>query len=117
MRHGDEGAAAHREVVGEPRDRLDVEVVGGLVEHEEVGVVDDEARERSAAPFAAGHGADDGVETRGVAGRVDPAEQPVHDVADPRLAGPLVVGAVAHDDVRSVAVGVEVVGLRQQARP
>ena len=90
-------------------------MVGRLVEHEQVGVVDEQARERDAAPLAAGHRADDGVEPVVYADGVDAAEQAVEDVADARVAGPLVLGAVADHDVAQGRRGVEVVALREHA--
>ena len=43
-----------REVVGQPGDRLDVEVVGGLVEDDQVVVVEQQRGQRAAPPLAAG---------------------------------------------------------------
>ena len=49
------------EVPGEPGDALDVEVVGGLVEEDDVVVADEQRGERDAAALAAGEVADDGL--------------------------------------------------------
>ena len=69
------GRPALLEVPGEPGDALDVEVVGGLVEEDDVLVADEERGERDAAALAAGEVAD---------GRVpgDVASEAGDDVAD-----------------------------------
>ena len=50
----DEGAGAADEVLGQPRDRLDVEVVGRLVEHDEVVAPEQQRGQRAAPALAAG---------------------------------------------------------------
>ena len=94
----------------EPGDALGVEVVGRLVEQQEVGPFEQDLAERDAPPLAAGEGADVGVAGRqphGVHGDLDAAvevpplgrldrvldlrllvEQPVHLVGVGRLAEP-----------------------------
>jgi hypothetical protein len=74
------------QVPGEPVHAGDVQVVGGLVEHEHVGRADQERGERHPPPFPAGHRAD-----RLVQPEVWQAE-PVQHRADARVAGPLVFG-------------------------
>ena len=78
------------EVLGEPRDRLDVEVVGGLVEEEHVVVARQQRRERDAPALAA-------REARHAAVPRQVAEQPGDDVARARVTRPLVLGAIADD--------------------
>ena len=65
---GDEeaGAGVARQEDFEPLDSFGVEVVGGFVEDEEVGLGDEGAAEGDAAFFAAGEGADDAFGIRGV---------------------------------------------------
>ena len=55
-------AAARGEVVREPVDALDVEVVGRLVEQQQLGVAEQRLGERDPAPLAAGQRRDRGVE-------------------------------------------------------
>ena len=98
---------------GEPGDALDVEVVGRLVEDDQVLLVDEQPGQRDAAALATGQRADDGVE---LARQVEPAEQPGQHVADSRVARPLVVGAVADDLAPDGRRRVEGVVLRQHAR-
>ena len=98
MGDGDEGVVgagtvAH-EVLRQPGHALHVEVVGGLVEQEDRGVGDEEAGEGEPAALATGQRPDGGVEAADRL-RPDPAQEPGEDVADPRVAGPLVLGAVA----------------------
>ena len=64
MRHGDDRAGVLLQVPFEPRHRLSVEVVGRLVEEQDVGLLEQEADEGDAAALAAG---EDGH--RRVAGR------------------------------------------------
>ncbi len=111
----DEGGAARLEVAGEPGDALDVEVVGGLVEDQEVLVGDEQLGEGDASALAAGERADDGVEALVEAGQVEAAEESGEDVADLGVAGPLVVGHVADDLVADGRGGVEGVVLGQDA--
>jgi hypothetical protein len=54
MRDEDDAALVRDQVILEPVARLDVEMVGRLVEHHEVGRVEQEFRERDAHPDAAG---------------------------------------------------------------
>lgn len=95
MGDADERGAAVLEVPGEPGDALDVEVVGGLVEDDQVGFAEEELGERDAAALTAGERADDGVEALAEAGQVEAAEEAFDDVADPGVAEPLVVLAAA----------------------
>ncbi len=54
MGHGDDGARVVLEVFLQPGHGLGVEVVGGLIQEQDVGLLDEEAAERHAAPLAAG---------------------------------------------------------------
>jgi hypothetical protein len=51
---GDDGALVFLQVVLQPRHGLGVEVVGGLVEQQDVGLLQQQPAERHAAPLAAG---------------------------------------------------------------
>ena len=111
----DERGAARPQVLGQPGDALDVEVVGGLVEDDQVLLGDEQLGERDPAPLAAGERADDGVEALREAGQVEPAEEPGEHVADLGVARPLVVGHVADDLVPDGGGGVERVVLGEHA--
>ena len=54
VRHGDDGARIVLEKPLEPRHRLGVEVVGGLVEQQQIGRLQQQPAQRDAAPLAAG---------------------------------------------------------------
>ena len=54
MGDGDDGALVLLEAALEPLDRLGVEVVGRLVEHEQVGRGEQQPAERDAAALATG---------------------------------------------------------------
>ena len=69
VRDGDDRALVLGEVLLEPRHRLGVEVVGGLVQQQQVGRAQQQPAERHAAALAAGELADVGV-GRGQAQRV-----------------------------------------------
>ena len=64
MGDGHDGALVLVEVALEPRDRLGVEVVRGLVEQEEVGGAQQQPAQRDAAALAAGEAGDVGVGRR-----------------------------------------------------
>ncbi|CAB4852441.1 unannotated protein [freshwater metagenome] len=114
MGDSDERATTRSEMCGEPGHGLDVEMVGGFVEHEEVVVVDEKPRQRSTPSLTAGHRRNPGVETLGVRRRRYPTEQTVQDISHPSVACPLVIGAMADDDLAQRHGGVEVVSLGQE---
>ena len=62
MRDEDDGAGVAPQVAFEPVDGDDVEVVGGLVEEEEVGLGEEDAGEGHAHAPAAGEGVEGPVE-------------------------------------------------------
>ncbi len=119
VRDAHEGRAALAQVLGEPGDALDVEVVGGLVEDDQVLLVDEQLGERDPASLAAGERADDGVQALREAGQVESAEQSGEHVADLGVPGPLVVGQVPDDLVADGRLGVErvVLGEHSEAQP
>ncbi len=97
-----------REVVGQPRDRLDVEVVGRLVEHDQVVVAEQQLGQRAAAPLAAGQPGHRAVEG-------DAGQQHLDHLAGPRVGGPLVVGAAAEHRLAHRVGVLELVGLAEVA--
>ena len=100
------------EVVGQPGDTFDVEVVGGLIEEQDIGVVDEELGQGEAAALATGlasHGRLEPTESGGI----QPAEQTGEDVADARVARPDVLLEVAEHDLTHGRRGVERVVLGQ----
>ena len=68
MRDGDDGARVLREVLLQPVHRLGVEVVGGLVEEEQVRGLDQQLAERDTALLAAGEVVDGPVAGRAAQG-------------------------------------------------
>ena len=68
MGHGDDGAVVGREVLLEPEDRLGVEVVGGLVEEQQVGLLEQQLAQRDAAALTTGEHRDVGVRRRAAQG-------------------------------------------------
>jgi len=99
---------ARLQMLGEPGDALDVEVVGGLVEEHDVPVAAEQGCERHAAPLAARELADPRVP-----GEV--AQQAADDVAHLRVPRPLVLGTVADDGVVDRLVLGQAVGLVEHA--
>ena len=72
------------QMFGEPVDRHHVQVVGGLVERENVPILEQQACQVGAAALSAGQGTDLRVQT-------DAAEQRLHDFARFGFRGPLVI--------------------------
>ena len=101
-----EVAAGH--VLGEPGDRLDVEVVGRLVEHDQVVVAQQQGGQRAAAALAAGQ-----PDHRAVEGHA--GEQHLDDLAGARVGGPLVVGHAAEHRLADGVGVVELVALLEVA--
>ena len=94
------------EVAGQPLDRLDVEVVGGLVEHEHVVVTQQHADQRDAPPLAAAEGAGRGVEAH-------VGKEVLDDGPRGGFGRPDVVRVAADDEVANGVRGREIVGLAQ----
>lgn len=65
---GDDRAFVLLQMCLEPLDAFGVEVVGGFVEEEDVGLAEQQAAEGHAAPLAAGKGSDDGLRGRALEG-------------------------------------------------
>ncbi len=78
---------------GEPGDRVNVEVVGRLVEHEHVAVVHEHARQVHATPLATGELADSAVPW-GV------GDEAADDGADAGVRCPRVLGHISDHDLR-----------------
>lgn len=116
MGHADECGAPFPQVAREPGDALDVQVVGGLVEDDQVLLLDEQLGERDAPPLTAGERTDDGVEPLREAGQVEPAEQPGEHVPDLGVPRPLVVRQVPDDLVPDGGGGVEGVVLGEHSR-
>ena len=112
MGDDDESAGARPHVLGQPGDALDVQVVGGLVEHEQVQRPDQLGGQRHAAALATGHRGDRGVEAQPV--ELEAGEHR----ADGGVAGPLVLGGEhrrREDDVAHRRPGREGAGLVEDA--
>ena len=82
VRDRDDGAGIVLEEALEPRDRLGVEVVGRLVEQQQIGRLQQQPAQRDAAPLAAGERRDVGVGRR--------QAQRVHRHLEPRVEIPRV---------------------------
>ena len=94
--HDQRGRAGHQ-VLGQPGDRLDVEVVGGLVEDDQVVLVEQQRGQRAAPPLAAGQPDDGAVEG-------DPGEQLLDDLAGAGSAAHSWSGVPASTASRTVCV-------------
>ena len=80
------------QVLRQPGDALDVEVVGGFVEEEDVVITDQELGQSHPATLAAAEVSDRVIPT-------DVGDESGDDIADPGVAGPLVVLRIADDGV------------------
>ena len=70
---GDDGAGVLLQVLLQPLHALGVEVVGGLVEQQQVGLLQQQLAQRDAAALATGEHGDVGVRAAGSAARPSPA--------------------------------------------
>ena len=95
-------------MLGKPGDGVDVEVVGGLVEHENIPIADEQAGQIDATPLAAREFADGSVPG-------DIAEKGRDDLADGAIGSPRVFGCVSYGGVLDAVFVSEVVRLRQPA--
>ncbi len=86
MRHDHQRAAPGVQVLGQPVDAGHVEMVGRLVEDQQIRGADEESRQRHPAPLATGHLP--GGRLRAEVGQAETAEHGAH----PGVAGPLVLG-------------------------
>ena len=93
----DDGALVVVQVALEPRDRLGVEVVGGLVEQQQVGLLEEQPAERDAAALAAGE--------RGHVGVAGRQAQRVHRLVDALVEAPRVGGVDPLLDARELVGG------------
>ena len=100
------------DVVGQPGHPFDVEVVGRLVEQEQVGRGHEQRGEGHPSPLSAGQRPDEGVHAPDDRG-VEPAEQADEHVAHSRVGGPLVLGDLADHGLVDGRAGVEPVVLGQ----
>ena len=96
------------QVLGQPVHGFDVQVVGRLVEHEQVVPAEHQRDQRRAAPLATAEPADRAVQ-------VDRPEQVLDQRPGPGIGGPDVIRLAAHDDVSHRRLRREVVGLVQVA--
>src|SRR5690606_6357799 len=87
---------ALREVCRQPGDALDVQVVSGFVEQDQVGVLHQEGGQREAPQLSPGLRTHRGVEAAERAG-LQVTEQAGDDLADPGLSRPLVHGETTQD--------------------
>ena len=83
------------QVPGQPVDGLDVEVVGRLVEDQQLGVLEQQPRQRDPPPLAARQRPDRRIQPAGQAGQLHTAEQPLEHAPEGGVAGPLMLGAIA----------------------
>jgi hypothetical protein len=98
------GGPAALEVAGQPGDALDIQVVGGLIQEEDVVVADQDAGQGDPAALPAAQ-ISDGCIPRNV------RDESVDDVPHPRVSRPDVFGGVADHRVGHGLALVEGVGL------
>ena len=105
----DERQVAAQQRLSEPGDRLDVEVVGRLVQQQHVEVTQQQRRQRDPPALPTREAVDRAVEG-------DAGQQVLDHGSGGGVGGPLVLGPVAEDDVGDGGFGVEVVVLAEQGR-
>ena len=101
---------APAQVIGEPGDAFDVEVVGRLVQRDDIPIADQQRGQLNPSSLATAESAD-----RRVPG--DVGDQSADHVADARITGPLVVGPIADQCPSHRAARVQVVRLAQRVDP
>ncbi len=97
-------APALLEVAREPRDALDVEVVGGLIQEDDVVVADEQRRERDPSALPTREIGDTRLPR-------DIGDESLNDVAHPSIPRPLVLVKVADDGLVHGAVALELIRL------
>jgi hypothetical protein len=108
--HGDEGAAAGGQMAGQPVDRLDVEMVGRLVEDQQVDLRDQQRGERGPATFTTRQRSHRPIEHIRTQQRRD-------DLAKHPVAGPVVFGTITEHDGVHCRRRIEGVALVEQPDP
>ena len=108
--HDDERAGPVDHVLGEPVDRLDVEVVGGLVEDQQVDLDQQQPGQRGAPPLTTAQRADERLV-------IDATQQVLHHRPRPRVGGPRVGLHLAEHRVQHGLLRVEVVALAEVPEP
>ena len=93
------GAPPLVQVLSQPCDRLNVEMVGGLIEHDDVPVSNQQLGKRGTAALPAGELPDFLVQ-------IDAFGQPAHDVTDAGIGGPFVFRNITHDRLKHAQFGV-----------
>ena len=99
----DRQARARSEMLRQPGHHLDVQMVGRLIQQEEIQVSHEGAGELHTPTLTAGHRAQTSIQQR----LVKAAEQPVKDLADRRVTRPLVHVLTGYDVLRHRDVRVE----------
>jgi hypothetical protein len=109
--------ASRRQVMRQPVDGFDVEMIGRLVEQQQLGAVEQQSRDRDPPALAAGQGRDRRVHAVAEAAQLHAAEQPVEHRSKRAVRRPLVVRAPADERVANRRVLVELVALAKQGQP
>ena len=104
------GRPALPQMLGQPGDALDVEVVGRLVQGDDVPFTDQQLGQLHPAPLAAAERGNRCIP-------IDVRYQPAHHIADARIARPLMLGLIADQRPADGMGGVEGIGLAERADP
>ena len=112
MRDDEHGAGsalpAGLEMFGEPVDGAHVQMVGGLVQHQDVIIPDEQARQVHTAALTTGQ-----LPHQALPGHI--RDEAVQDLTDARARGPLVLGKVAHHGPMHRGGAVERIALPEHA--
>lgn len=111
--HDKHRAAPGSQMPSQPRDRLNVEMVGRLIEEEKLRSAEQYPREGNATTLASGQRSDHRVEARRESAELDAAEEPAEDLAESTIPRPFVVGARAHELVANRGLVAQLVALRE----
>jgi hypothetical protein len=116
VRDDEQRSAPSREVARQPVHALDVEVVGGLVQQQQLGRIEQQTRQRHAPALPAGESCHGSVHALGEALDRDAAEQPVEHAAKRPVGRPFALGATADERLADRGPLVELVALTEQRR-
>ena len=106
--HRDIGCLKITQMPGQPVDRFDVEVVGGLIQNQQVMIGKQQAHERDSATLATAQVVHSHI-------KIDISQQVLNDRSRSGVGGPDVVGRAADNEIAYGGVGCCVVNLVQES--
>ena len=100
------------QVAGKPVNSFQVKVVGGLIQQQQLRIIDEQPGQRDAPPLATAQRPNHRVRSLRKPGHRHTAEQPVKDGSNARAPCPFVLGSVANHRSSNSARSIELITLR-----